>query len=355
MKKTTLILSLICLSSAAFAQSESSRLRLTTEPIALAPVGFVPYLGVGAGYSGTDTFDKSTQGVPSNIKLLGSFYQEDHRGVYDLGLGASNQQFISNDSQAKAMNGNTLEAAARYQWESRWQAGVVYNTIFDRGNFYGANQGDAQFAGLQALKEFDLGQAWLARVGGRLMTDINVPGQMVNMAIVDLQVGWNPNAQRQSVSKAAPARTTRPVQAMIPNPTLPSLMAELSDRPGVAHFAVDSASVPKEDQKRLARLAKNLEKRTDLFQSVEVVGHTDPTGTESHNQILSEERANSVRQVLVSAGWPADKLSTFGRGETQPVILSPMAPNFGDNRRVEIRFQGVKDETELRRLLASAR
>lgn len=353
MKTTALLLTFFCTGSVAFAQSESSRLHLTTEPIALAPTGFVPYLGGGAGYSGTDVMDKSTQGLPSNIKLLGSFYQEDHRGVYDLGLGASNQQFINNDSQAKAMNGNTLEAAARYQWDSRWQAGVVYNTIFDRGNFYGANQGDAQFAGLQALKEFDLGSAYLARLGGRLMTDVNVPGKMVNTAMIDLQIGWNPTAQKQSVSKAT-ARPSRPV-TMVPNPTLPSLMAEISDRPGVAHFELDSASVAKADQKRLARLAKNLESRTDLFQSVQVIGHADPTGSESHNQSLSEERANSVRQILISAGWPADKMSTLGRGETQPVILSPMAPNFGDNRRVEIRFQGVKDESELRRLLASAR
>lgn len=69
---------------------------------------------------------------------------------------------------------------------------------------------------------------------------------------------------------------------------------------------------------------------------VEVAGHTDSVGTEEYNQKLSERRANSVQDYLVSKGIKASRLSARGYGEVQPVATNDTAEGRQANRRVEL-------------------
>jgi hypothetical protein len=46
------------------------------------------------------------------------------------------------------------------------------------------------FGGVQLLREFGIGQTYLGRVGGRIMSSLNSGSESVNMAIVDFQIGW---------------------------------------------------------------------------------------------------------------------------------------------------------------------
>lgn len=55
---------------------------------------------------------------------------------------------------------------------------------------------------------------------------------------------------------------------------------------------------------------------------ITAVGHADRFGSESYNQNLSEQRAAAVKTYLVSKGIEANRISTEGRGETQPVTLA---------------------------------
>ena len=52
---------------------------------------------------------------------------------------------------------------------------------------------------------------------------------------------------------------------------------------------------------------------------INVVGHASRPGTEKHNQVLSENRAESVKEYLVNAGIPAYRVRAWGVGETQEV------------------------------------
>src|SRR5690606_7010533 len=52
---------------------------------------------------------------------------------------------------------------------------------------------------------------------------------------------------------------------------------------------------------------------------VEISGHTDNTGSETHNQTLSENRAKAVRDYLIHAGIAASRLTYKGYGQSQPV------------------------------------
>ena len=65
-------------------------------------------------------------------------------------------------------------------------------------------------------------------------------------------------------------------------------------------------------------------------------GHTDSSGSEAHNQDLSERRAGSVRNLLVEYGVAPGRLTALGSGETRPVASNDDAFGRRQNRRVEI-------------------
>lgn len=67
-----------------------------------------------------------------------------------------------------------------------------------------------------------------------------------------------------------------------------------------------------------------------------VEGHTDSVGSESLNQKLSEERANSVRDFLIKEGIAADRLTAIGYGEAKPIATNNTSAGRTQNRRVEI-------------------
>ena len=71
-------------------------------------------------------------------------------------------------------------------------------------------------------------------------------------------------------------------------------------------------------------------------------GHTDSVGTDAYNQKLSERRAAAVKEYLVSKGIPASKITTLGKGESQPVATNKTKEGRQKNRRVDIEFKGVQ-------------
>ncbi|MGE8484366.1 OmpA family protein [Pseudomonas sp. FP1740] len=70
--------------------------------------------------------------------------------------------------------------------------------------------------------------------------------------------------------------------------------------------------------------------------SVKVVGHTDSQGSDAYNQKLSERRASSVAAYLLSRGLAPNKLTSEGKGESQPVADNDTEEGRAQNRRVEL-------------------
>ncbi|SMP04675.1 OmpA family protein [Shimia sagamensis] len=99
-------------------------------------------------------------------------------------------------------------------------------------------------------------------------------------------------------------------------------------------FDVDSYSVNAGLQDDLAKVASSLDKYPDS--TVQILGHTDNTGSASHNQGLSERRANAVADVLLTNGVPVSRIDTIGRGEDQPIASNLDDAGRRQNRRVEI-------------------
>src|SRR5262249_38927555 len=67
-----------------------------------------------------------------------------------------------------------------------------------------------------------------------------------------------------------------------------------------------------------------------------IEGHTDNTGAEDFNQKLSQQRAEAVRDQLVSRGVPADRITTKGYGPRYPVVANDTASGRQQNRRVGV-------------------
>jgi len=69
---------------------------------------------------------------------------------------------------------------------------------------------------------------------------------------------------------------------------------------------------------------------------IDVVGHTDSTGSHQYNQGLSERRADSVAKYLISQKVAAVRIETFGMGETRPIASNATSQGRQLNRRVEL-------------------
>jgi OOP family OmpA-OmpF porin len=105
------------------------------------------------------------------------------------------------------------------------------------------------------------------------------------------------------------------------------------------NFETDKAVIMEGSFDELKSLSKFL--KTYPYLVVYIDGHTDKTGTDAHNNTLSEERAEAVKRFLVEDGVDATRLKTRGYGETSPIDLSN--DNSLANRRVEITICATND------------
>ena len=99
------------------------------------------------------------------------------------------------------------------------------------------------------------------------------------------------------------------------------------------YFASGSANLKPESYPILDSVAILL--RDNPTSRIQIAGHTDSDGGESANQTLSENRAHSVYQYLVSKGIAGNRLTTIGHGESNPVAPNDNAANKARNRRIE--------------------
>jgi OOP family OmpA-OmpF porin len=108
------------------------------------------------------------------------------------------------------------------------------------------------------------------------------------------------------------------------------------------NFDFDKSNIKAEFAPVLDEAAQILKDNSSVKVTIE--GHTDSKGTDEYNQRLSERRAKSVKQYLVSRGVEASRLDTVGKGEREPIADN--TKNGRDNpegramnRRAELKVQ----------------
>lgn len=105
-------------------------------------------------------------------------------------------------------------------------------------------------------------------------------------------------------------------------------------------FAVDSANLRPDLARDIQTVASSLIRYPNS--RIEVVGHTDNTGSAAYNQDLSQRRAASVADVLRQNGVPGARISAYGRGEDAPIATNLTPEGQAQNRRVEIIIRPTK-------------
>jgi len=107
-------------------------------------------------------------------------------------------------------------------------------------------------------------------------------------------------------------------------------------------FAVDSTTISPGLRSALDEVAASLQKYPNSL--IDVMGHTDASGSDAYNLDLSRRRAESVKGYLVMRGVSGARIATIGYGEQYPKASNDTPEGRALNRRVEIRITPISQE-----------
>ena len=183
---------------------------------------------------------------------------------------------------------------------------------------------------------------WISQIGDEEKIDFNPDNGLLSLG-VSYRFG-----QEEPVVAPPPAPAPEPAPAPV------TVTKEFNLSSDVL-FDFGKSSLKPEGVSALDILYDQIKAETPKDGTALVVGYTDRIGSDASNQVLSEQRAKTVADYLVGKGIPADKISTQGRGEAEPVtgtqcdgikakkeLISCLAPD----RRVSISVTGTKEVTE---------
>ncbi len=100
-------------------------------------------------------------------------------------------------------------------------------------------------------------------------------------------------------------------------------------------FPVDSYAIQPQFQSTLNQVAQTLSSYNQTY--IDVLGHTDSTGSDAYNQTLSVNRAQAVASYLSSRGVASARMGVRGFGESAPIASNDTEMGRAQNRRVEIK------------------
>jgi len=181
-------------------------------------------------------------------------------------------------------------------------------------------QGTATGAGVGAVAGAVLGSA----TGGKAGTGAVIGGALG--AVIG-----NVWSKRQEDRRVALEQATRGTGVEVSRTADDQLKLNI---PNDVSFDLNSAAIRPEMRSVLDPFAEQL--RGDPNARVNIIGHTDSSGSPAINDPLSVARANSVRDYLTARGVPASHVQTAGRGEREPVADNATDAGRARNRRVEI-------------------
>ena len=149
------------------------------------------------------------------------------------------------------------------------------------------------------------------------------------------------DAEREAKLRSQAERTAADLQARL----YASISAIMETRKGArglvaalsgVNFETNKATLKPIAREKLSKLSGVLLGFPGEYK-LEIEGHTDSTGSDAYNQMLSQTRAESVRNFLVEQGIPTVRIpSTQGLGRTRPIAPNNTRANREKNRRVDI-------------------
>ncbi len=148
--------------------------------------------------------------------------------------------------------------------------------------------------------------------------------------------------RKDSVRKEPVRKEVKPVVIPIARDTVqaPILKSDSLIVLGEVLFATNSSTLKSEQFAVLDSIADFMNKNPSLI--VKVSGHTDNTGSETHNLKLSTQRADVVAEFLVDNGVQIDRVSSVGFGSSKPIAPNNTEAGRKKNRRVELLIHNTR-------------
>ncbi|MBX3321023.1 MAG: OmpA family protein [Nitrospira sp.] len=143
----------------------------------------------------------------------------------------------------------------------------------------------------------------------------------------------NPSEIPPPVPKITAPQTLPPAAPRVSAPA--GLKKKIDDllREDTIQFRINSAALLPDGKAVLNRVATML--REDPTVAFEVGGHTDNVGLEQANWVLSEQRAKTVVEYLISQGIAPERLTPKGYGASRPIVENVTDEGHWQNRRIE--------------------
>ncbi len=135
---------------------------------------------------------------------------------------------------------------------------------------------------------------------------------------------------------------------VVETPTAASVSAKVMEEVVIGAsmlFGFDSAELSDDAKAIIDERIQRVKGRLKLTSIMKVEGHTDSSGPEAYNQKLSEKRAQSVADYIVSNAYnvKAGDIEVIGKGESDPAASNDTREGRAKNRRVVIFAEGVVD------------
>jgi len=143
---------------------------------------------------------------------------------------------------------------------------------------------------------------------------------------------------RWNFGPAAPVRPrATPAPAPAPRAASPALLDEqdfVEDIELTIYFDLNSATLTNAARTLIANAAA--EAKEGDISSVTIAGNTDTSGSSAYNRVLSQRRANAVRQALIAEGVPGSLISVNAFGESNLATTTPDGTREPLNRRADV-------------------
>lgn len=173
-------------------------------------------------------------------------------------------------------------------------------------------QRSAVFWGAKVSKDFGLrGSELDFRVALKGLRDLNIDNKAAYIGLLELQVSLPFRSKRSNLVKNI----------------------------NTQYFEVNKMDIDPTTKVELKKLSQNLKEKPDTWKKVIIYGHADSRGTDSFNDILSLQRANSLRTELLKNGVTASKIIVVAKGKREPAAIGNSEDDFMLNRRVQIEVE----------------
>jgi len=293
-------------------------------------------------------------GVESGLNSLSKYQSEASKSGYSLGVKA----FVN--YQKELLTGQFSLGYQNMQLEGEGVRIITKSVFSEVGAKY------------RVIPKVDLGLG-LKFIGGTDNTNSeNIGKSTIDQSLylkASYQVGWFETDSSAFVSYGRSYNQSRPLSSFMVGLEIPLDFGSKKTLPvkefndcqplkvnlNITHvkFAKNKFQLKENDLNKLKRLALFLRQYNNAWKRLKIMGHTDITGDEQLNKVLSQDRADEVLKALIENGTDESKMTAQGYGSSLPLVDLKNESAYTQNRRVEIEIYNVSNRVEFNEKLSN--